>query len=632
MAVHEFKRVSELPVLIQPNILYLEKNVNKGVRALLKSDTTSKISVFGRTVWMKGDLTVPYSSSVQGSPRMTSRYEILNYDSFTYYMVTVDQPSSLPMEERFTSVNGVITLKLPTLEECPSGKIKLVVNNEISIIDLVLSHPDSPTIVFPQAGYGEKISVSPTIQLTEFSSRTGDVLTTGSQKIQVEIYKDSGLTQLHGNWYSDQSQSAAISGLSHNTDYWVRARYNGLEGGWGDWSPSVAFTTTTDSNVFLEKNKLVAGDAVANAYYGRSVVVSQDGRTVAVGADGDASFRGSVYIYKRSGDTWTLQGKLSPTGYVGSNVRFGASLALSDDGLRLAVGAYADNDVRGAVYIFEWNGATWVQQVRLTASDATAGAGFGWRAVLYASGNSLLVTAQNANSNVGAVYLFTKNGTSWTQQAKIVPWGGLTGTVRFGGSIALSKDQTTLFIGCNADPTNGTNAGSVFVYTWNGSSWVQSVKILPSDGGTGHLFGINAATDASGTTLYVTATGYAGTGAVYIYKLIGGVWVYQDKVLAPDGQAQDSFGFTISVTDDGNKMVVGAYVDDDMGLNSGSLYLFTKSDGVWSFVEKLYASDEGADDRFSSAVSMTPNGNLLAVSSYGKDGLYLDSGSVYLFS
>lgn len=207
------------------------------------------------------------------------------------------------------------------MEECPSGKIKLVVNNEVSIIDLMLSHPDSPTIVFSQAGYGEKVSVSPTIQLTEFSSRTGDVLTTGSQKIQVEIYKDSGLTQLHGNWHSDQSQSAAISELNHNTDYWVRARYNGLEGGWGDWSPSVAFTTTMDSDVFLEKNKLVAGDAVANAYYGRSVVVSQDGRTVTVSADD----------------------------------RFGWAVSMTPNGNLLAVSSYGKDGLyldSGSVYLF----------------------------------------------------------------------------------------------------------------------------------------------------------------------------------------------------------------------------------------------------------------------------------------
>lgn len=246
MPVREIKRVVDLPVSIEPDILYVQKSPSFGVRALLKSEISNKLSIFGRTVWLKGAAVVPYTPSVQGSDRQTSVYTLLNFDSFTYYHVTVDQPNSLPMAERFSLVGGILTLKLPTVEECPSGRIRLSVNNEISMIDLSIVRPDAPTIIYPMEGYSDDVSTSPVFYLTEFSSRVGDVLTTNAQKIQLEIYSDNGLSSLHSVFYSDQASTVVVSGLSHDTEYWARARYNGLSGGWGDWSAALYFSTVTD--------------------------------------------------------------------------------------------------------------------------------------------------------------------------------------------------------------------------------------------------------------------------------------------------------------------------------------------------------------------------------------------------
>lgn len=246
MPVREIKRVVDLPVSIEPDILYVQKSPSFGVRALLKSEISNKLSIFGRTVWLKGAAVVPYTPSVQGSDRQTSVYTLLNFDSFTYYHVTVDQPNSLPMAERFSLVDGILTLKLPTVEECPSGRIRLSVNNEISMIDLSIVRPDAPTIIYPMEGYSDDVSTSPVFYLTEFSSRVGDVLTTNAQKIQLEIYSDNGLSSLHSVFYSDQASTVVVSGLSHDTEYWARARYNGLSGGWGDWSAALYFSTVTD--------------------------------------------------------------------------------------------------------------------------------------------------------------------------------------------------------------------------------------------------------------------------------------------------------------------------------------------------------------------------------------------------
>lgn len=246
MVVREFKRVVDLPVVIEPDILYIQKTPSLGVRALLKSKTSNKLSVFGRTVWLKGDKVVPYTPSVQGAPRELSVYTLLNFDSFTYYHVTVDQPNSLSMVDRFSLIDDVLTLKLPTVEECPSGKIKLSVNNEISMIDLTVIHPDAPTIIYPMEWYSDEVSTSPVFYLTEFSSRVGDVLNTGTEKIQLEIYTDSSLGSLHSTFFSDQTSTVAVTGLSHSTEYWAKARYHGLSGGWGEWSTALYFSTVAD--------------------------------------------------------------------------------------------------------------------------------------------------------------------------------------------------------------------------------------------------------------------------------------------------------------------------------------------------------------------------------------------------
>lgn len=246
MPVREIKRVVDLPVSIEPDILYVQKSPSFGMRALLKSETSNKLSVFGRTVWLKGAAIVPYTPSIQGSDRQISVYQLLNFDSFTYYHVTVDQPQSLSMADRFSLVDDVLTLKLPTVEECPTGKIRLAINNEISIIDLVIVRPDTPTIIYPMQGYADQVSVSPLFYLTEFSSRVGDVLSTEPQRIQLEIYSDSAMASLHSATYSDQTSTVSVFGLTHDTQYWARARYKGLSSGWGDWSTVLLFRTVED--------------------------------------------------------------------------------------------------------------------------------------------------------------------------------------------------------------------------------------------------------------------------------------------------------------------------------------------------------------------------------------------------
>ena len=375
-----------------------------------------------------------------------------------------------------------------------------------------------------------------------------------------------------------------------------------------------------------EKQKLRALDSAPHDLFSYSVSI--DGDTALIEAyryDIIKDWDVSVYVFTRTGTTWTQQQKLlaSEAG------EFGYSLSLSGD--TAIIGApYADDNGAtdsGCAYVFTRTGTTWTKQQKLLASDGTAGDVFGYSVSL--NGNTALIGAAGDDGNQaysGSAYVFTRTGTTWTQQAKLLAsdgwkYGG------FGWSVSLSGD--TALIGVPWDHDNGANSGSAYVFTRTGTSWTQQTKLLASDGAAEDIFGVSVS--LSGDTVLIGADGYAfspsGLGSAYVFIRTGTTWTQQAKFLASDGAAGDEFGWSVSLS--GDTALIGACYDDDNGGASGSAYVFTRTSTTWTQQQKLISSDGGVGSRFGYSVSL--DGDTALIGAYYETD-YETHGSAYVFT
>jgi trimeric autotransporter adhesin len=365
-------------------------------------------------------------------------------------------------------------------------------------------------------------------------------------------------------------------------------------------------------------------------FFGTSVALSGDGNTLAVGAymedsaatgiggnqaDNTAVDSGAVYVFTRNGTTWSQQAyvKASNTGAVDF---FGYSLALSSDGNTLAVGAVLEDSAAngiggdqtsnvavdsGAVYVFTRSGTTWSQQAYVKELATGSVDHFGIRLALSSDGNTLAVGAYGEDSaatgtnggfnsgtavDSGAVYVFTRSGTTWSQQATYIKASNTESGDNFGSSLVLSSDGNTLAVGAPGEDSAATgvggnqvdntalSSGAVYVFTRSGTAWSQQAYVKASNTGVGDLFGSSLALSSDGDTLAVgayqegsAATGIGGdqadntaggSGAVYVFTRSGTAWSQQAYVKASNTGAGDAFGRPLALSSDGNTLAVGA--------------------------------------------------------------------------
>ncbi|HNO79021.1 MAG TPA: FG-GAP repeat protein [Phycisphaerae bacterium] len=203
----------------------------------------------------------------------------------------------------------------------------------------------------------------------------------------------------------------------------------------------------------------------------------------------------------------------------------------------------------------------------------------------------------------------------------------------FGRSVAIQGDIAAVGATGDDEACGGSvmcNAGAVHVYERDGASWSQQAKILASDGASNDSFGTSIS--LSGDTLIVGSAGDddmgGQSGSAYVYTRSGGVWTEQAKLTADDGAANDYFGASVSI--DGDTAVVGAYFDDDDGDASGSAYVFTRTGGIWTQQGKLTADDAAGGDEFGLTVSVY--GDTAVVGAHRDDDAGPESGSAYVFT
>ena len=429
--------------------------------------------------------------------------------------------------------------------------------------------------------------------------------------------------------------------------------------------------TRESADQFAQRAYIKASNTDSDDNFGYAVALSGD--TLAVGATGEASNAtgingdqgntgqpnaGAVYVFTRNGTAWSQQAYVKASNTDGDD-NFGYSVALSGDTLAVGATGEASNATgvngdqsntsqpnAGAVYVFTRNGTTWSQQAYVKASNTNGDDNFGYAVAL--SGDTLAVGATGEASNAtgingdqsntsqpnaGAVYVFTRNGTAWSQQA-YVKASNTDSDDNFGYAVALSGD--TLAVGATGEASNATgvngdqsntsqpNAGAVYVFTRNGTAWSQQAYVKASNTDGDDNFGNAVA--LSGDMLAVGATGEAsdgisqfdnnlsGAGAVYVFIRNGTAWTQQAyiKAASPPPASDDNFGWSLALL--GNTLGVGVPGQDS---NTGAGYLFARNAGNWSQLAFFKASNPGTNDVFGWSLALTDD--LLAVGAPGED-------------
>jgi hypothetical protein len=465
-----------------------------------------------------------------------------------------------------------------------------------------------------------------------------------------------------------------------------------------------------------------------NALTGVAIQLSRDGRTLAVGAphedsgtrgvngnqkDDSAYDAGAVYLFSQNGSAWTQQAYLKASN-TQSGDQFGFAVALSGDGSTLAVGAnFEDSGTAGingnqddesasgagAVYVFVRNGATWSQQAYLKASNVGAGDRFGYSLALSDEGSTLAVgaigedsisagtsgnQADNSAEQAGATYVFARTNGSWTQQAYLKASNTQAGDM-FGFCVALSADGSTLGVcaydedssaeGIDGDQADNSSNGSgaAYVLVRSGAIWRQQAYVKASNTVLQGAFGAAIVLSGDGNVLAICAVDEDGlnpgvgavqwqadrkaaertrvaedsAGAVYVYERMGTAWSFQTYIKPSNIRANDTFGARLALSADGSILAAGApqqpgggtgvnpTTSDASAPESGAVYVFARSGGRWRQEAYVKASDAAEYDQFGSAVALSGNGRVLvaaAMGSDGRDNSVRDAGGVYVFN
>ncbi len=356
-------------------------------------------------------------------------------------------------------------------------------------------------------------------------------------------------------------------------------------------------------------------------------------------------------------------------------------------------GNQSDNSTpgAGAVYIFARDGGNWTQQAYLKSSNTggpVVGYQFGYSVSLSSDGSTLAVGETSDPSNAtgidgdqkntaapdsGAVFVFTRNGGAWSQQAYVKPWNTTQRGVLFGYSVGLSANGNDMAVG-TYDEDRGR--GAIYVFTRKNGNWAQQMRLTASNAEAGDSLGCSVAMSDDGNTIVAGAFDEdailpgiqppdagandeptdTSSGAAYIFARKDGKWSQQAYVKAFNTRENDQFGWALAISRDGHTIAIGSHLEDsgakgingDMndiaGEDSGAVYVYTRSGDIWSPAAYVKASNTKPAAEFGIAVALNGDGKVLAVGATKensaakgvngnqKDVSMVNAGAAYVYS
>jgi hypothetical protein len=345
-------------------------------------------------------------------------------------------------------------------------------------------------------------------------------------------------------------------------------------------------------------------DVLGSNTFGKSVAL--DGNTIVIGSSGDQvgsnPSQGAAYVFALQGSSWTEQQKLTSQDGA-ANDDFGESVGISGNTVLIGAGGHLEmvkgEDIPlvsgGAAYVFVNNGGLWTQEQELTVSILNlANEGFGTSVAL--SGDTVVVGAPlqaPTDAPQGAAYFTVVAG-----QQEVTAADGAANDA-FGESVAI--DGNTAVIGAGTGQSAGS-PGAAYLFTRNGTVWTQQQKLTPSDSSSGDDFGASVA--LSGNTLVIGAPGKSGGGEVYVFTLNGNTWMQQQEFTDHLGLSAQRFGLAVAIS--GNAILVGdGNYSTPTLTNGGAAYLFTRSGGLWE--ENEFLPGSMLEGNFGLGVAITGN-------------------------
>jgi len=386
----------------------------------------------------------------------------------------------------------------------------------------------------------------------------------------------------------------------------------------------------------LTDNFVHTGAATGNklSFREESIDTSETGEYVVAGAEQAAK----AFVFKRTGTSYSQEAELPNYESASS---FGKTVIINDAGNTAVVATGGDP---GAAYVYTRSGTTWTSQQKLVSSDATSNQQLGKNAIgISSDGNTLMLGAQNddpSGNSTGAVYIFVRSGTTWTQQQKIKAPSG-DSPIMFGNSGGISNDGNTIVVGALYTPNWG--AGVAYIWTRSGTTWTQQQKIVSSDLQAGDGFGCSSDISGDGNYIVVGAkgedTGGSGQGSAYIFKVSGGTWTEEaiirrtlltdingNTISSANRLLAGAFSTSVSINNDGSTVAVGQPTGygNSVAIADGTCHVYTRVGTTWteeSFINNPSTTSNynkvGGGDEFGGALALSKDDSTLVISAYG---------------
>ncbi|MGB0429940.1 MAG: choice-of-anchor D domain-containing protein, partial [Bacteroidia bacterium] len=404
------------------------------------------------------------------------------------------------------------------------------------------------------------------------------------------------------------------------------------------------YSTTIPSDTLVQLHGDIDGEKAGDES-GRSVSINADGRIVAIGSinnDGNGSNSGHVRVFQNTGISWSQIGNDFDGEAAGDNC--GISVALSSDGTRLAIGArYNDGNgsSSGHVRVYELNSAIW-SQLGSDIDGEAAGDRSGYSVAMNADGDRVAIGAiQNDGngSNAGHVRIFEYNSStsSWSQLGGDID--GETANDQSGRFVTMSADGKRVAIGTYKNDGNGTDAGHVRIFDYNSStsSWSQLGSDIDGEA-AGDRSGTSISMNENGSRVAIGAPYNDGNGTdaghVRIFEYDSGTSSWNQLGADIDGEvANDKSGQSVSMSLDGNRIAISAINNDEGGSNRGHVrfFGFDQDAESWSKIGNDVYGEVNQD--FSGyAISMSGDGGLVAIAALQNDDNGTDAGHVRIFN
>lgn len=378
----------------------------------------------------------------------------------------------------------------------------------------------------------------------------------------------------------------------------------------GNTTAEVTILQKNRSEPWTEQVKLTASDGDTLGFFGQTLCIHNEGALI--GSHGDDTFgmfSGAAYVFKKTGNTWTETQKLYASDAEADDM-FGMSVSADEE---YALIGKPDTNSPGAVYVFKNMNGTWMQQQILTAADGEIWDEFGYAVSL---DREYALIGSQFDDDIGSAYIFKRDGTLWTEEAKLTPSDGELNDC-FGSSVSLQGNVAVIGALNHDDST-----GAIYIFRRNGSVWTEEAILIGSDSQVQDRFGLSVDVQENTVIAGARLCNFDFKGAVYIFNYEEGTWREEQKLIPSDSHAGQSFGLSVAL--DNDCLFVGAPGSTD---NSGSAYVFTYNGTEFVETQKVIPSDPTLSSEFGFAVSVL--GTTALIGKYAEDDF---TGSAYVFS